>query len=665
MDDVADLVVTPFRDIVEKGRTAVENAGDDKPMLKAAQSLVKEGERALKRIEPLCRKHLDEYGSNFLDALKENDDIANYRSELTDLLWEFDDYIEVDDFEPEKFAELQGLSRKAAPRIYDILMRMKLEVPADHDTRSIMTRLSSPQSRPLSPDAPPIPLLYPFSDVRKDTASPASVPRSTSESVVETRSVNDPSTVEAATAQLRNMMQSQSGPDEGLRGDIPEPKPEPQPAASPVEPPPRPPSANPWDVKTSPAMSEKRFPDDFAFERRAPVAPIESPIEPISPPLSPERARELSSSRPRPLKVATDRSPQQGNGSQLSPTGLETTTYERPYSIFPTPRGRYSSTTSIISSSIPEDVASDRSSAGYYSQLSSKPPPPRTHSLPKSRPDSIETNQSSVFDPSRTDGVSTPMTSEHRSSAISATDSSPTLGSSELSPLSLKAPPVNGYQGVIETQHIIRTPEVDNLPIPVETETPTPEHPPNTFAVDCKLNPQSSFYLHKGFCDGAKEILNGGAGVRKTMKAGFTSAAAVAKCVKCHFELDFNEIDLDVNKADRGNFIKNGIGYRLRFLQKSHLPTRRSDDVMYGCVFCIHQGRTLHSSDATVFTNQKSLFAHLARHPRPLPAVPGFTVIEQADMPDRHRNDYDLHFKSPVGTHPVVERAAAIYTLPT
>jgi hypothetical protein len=72
MDDVVDLVIGPFRDIVDKGREAIENAGDDKTMLKASQSLTKEGERALKKIEPLCRKHLDEYGSNFLDALKEN-----------------------------------------------------------------------------------------------------------------------------------------------------------------------------------------------------------------------------------------------------------------------------------------------------------------------------------------------------------------------------------------------------------------------------------------------------------------------------------------------------------------------------------------------------------------------------------------------------------------
>lgn len=73
MDQVADLVLTPFRDIVEKGKTALENAGSDHAdMAKAATTLVREGERALKRIEPQCQHHLDEFSSNFLDALKEN-----------------------------------------------------------------------------------------------------------------------------------------------------------------------------------------------------------------------------------------------------------------------------------------------------------------------------------------------------------------------------------------------------------------------------------------------------------------------------------------------------------------------------------------------------------------------------------------------------------------
>lgn len=86
---------------------------------------------------------------------------------------------------------------------------------------------------------------------------------------------------------------------------------------------------------------------------------------------------------------------------------------------------------------------------------------------------------------------------------------------------------------------------------------------------------------------------------------------------------------------------------------------------MYGCIFCIFQGKTLHASDATVFISQKALFAHLARHPRPLPAVPGFTVIEQEEVPAVHRNDYDLHFKSPVETHPVLEKTDEICYLPT
>lgn len=116
---------------------------------------------------------------------------------------------------------------------------------------------------------------------------------------------------------------------------------------------------------------------------------------------------------------------------------------------------------------------------------------------------------------------------------------------------------------------------------------------------------------------------------------------------------------------DRGNFIKNGIGYRLRFLQKSHLSTRRSDDIMYGCIFCIHEGRSLHASDATVFVSQKSLFAHLARHPRPLPDVPGLVVIDQAEVPDTLHNNYDLHFKAPTEPHPVMEKFDEIASMPT
>lgn len=73
MEEIDDLIVTPFKEIADKARQAVENAGDDHPdMLKVAKSLLKEAERGLKRIEPLCKKHIEDYGSSFTTALKEN-----------------------------------------------------------------------------------------------------------------------------------------------------------------------------------------------------------------------------------------------------------------------------------------------------------------------------------------------------------------------------------------------------------------------------------------------------------------------------------------------------------------------------------------------------------------------------------------------------------------
>lgn len=116
---------------------------------------------------------------------------------------------------------------------------------------------------------------------------------------------------------------------------------------------------------------------------------------------------------------------------------------------------------------------------------------------------------------------------------------------------------------------------------------------------------------------------------------------------------------------DDGNFTKNNVGYRLRFLQKSHLPAKRVDDVLYGCVFCVHQGHTLDESDATVFFTTKALFSHLARHTRPLPDVPGICVVDQAEVPDHLRNDYDLHFTHPPTAHPAQENGSEVAGHPT
>lgn len=72
MDIVADLVTGPYREIIEKGNTAIENAGDNQEMLSASQRVVKGAERCLKVIEPLCARHLKESEVAFTNALKDN-----------------------------------------------------------------------------------------------------------------------------------------------------------------------------------------------------------------------------------------------------------------------------------------------------------------------------------------------------------------------------------------------------------------------------------------------------------------------------------------------------------------------------------------------------------------------------------------------------------------
>lgn len=82
-EDVQNLVLAPFKGMVEKGTVAVEQGKDGdqttwEQTRKFAQNLIKEGGRALKKLEPLCKKQWEEYGANFVAALKENGKQEHY-----------------------------------------------------------------------------------------------------------------------------------------------------------------------------------------------------------------------------------------------------------------------------------------------------------------------------------------------------------------------------------------------------------------------------------------------------------------------------------------------------------------------------------------------------------------------------------------------------------
>lgn len=73
VDDEVEFLLEPFRDIVSKAKDAAENAGDEQPsMRKAAETLCKEGQRALNRLGPLCNKFASQHGVTFTRAIRSN-----------------------------------------------------------------------------------------------------------------------------------------------------------------------------------------------------------------------------------------------------------------------------------------------------------------------------------------------------------------------------------------------------------------------------------------------------------------------------------------------------------------------------------------------------------------------------------------------------------------
>ncbi|KAI5922586.1 hypothetical protein F4810DRAFT_720975 [Camillea tinctor] len=721
-DEVERLMLAPFREIVEKSNAAIENAGGAEetsaaPMLKAAQSLMKEGDRALKRLEPLCIKNYEEYGSNFVDAIKENDEIAQYRSELEDLLWDFDDFIEPDEFDADKFDELQKASRKAAPKVLDILKRMKLVAPA-------LTTSSSQPSRPVSavPDMVNnrIPHEQMPTSMTTDPLSP------TVEELME----------ELGLPPLSSMMGTVAGPDEGLEGTWEAHHHPPVPrsdvgrsnsnrsggseAAS--EPPPRPPSVDPWQVDRAPRSPGEYPEDEYRWGPRL-AAPDDSPTIPPAQPVSPrvEPANPLPGRTPdddvdgmqkendehdRRMRAASQSqgTPSEGSRSPLQNNRWTSSTQDSSDSARSS--GQVKRTHSgFINFSRSLSHSSDKTfySRSPHDSVTNQPPPSdsssvfgppfaipenaavkgnRHHSPTRKdramkahmlRQHSTESVNSSVFDVVECMNPTSPVTSAsaHRDSLHSTSPSNPYSpngqhpasgypGSPPTHPYSRTTPSMsssvtsrNHSSSTLTVQpgsDVVKTTiGLDEGLIPVYVDSPTSSEPPiPSREADCTIGPFSSFYKMKGFCRGAEEAMRGQLGFKRIKRpVGGFSMAVVAKCTHCLYELDFKSIEQDLNNDSCGTFRTSSIEFRLRVLQKSHLPIRHVEEQLYGCLFCIQQGHTVEESDSTVFFNQRQLFAHMARHPRPLPQVPGLTVIEEPEVPQHLKDNFDLHFPHP------------------
>lgn len=483
------------------------------------------------------------------------DEIADFRTDLNDLLWDFDTFIEVDDFEADEFAKLQALARKAAKAIYEILMRMKLEHPpvpfADFDSAGI-SRATSLAGRSHTAEVPFL--------------TPRETPVPEEEGEQETQSTQQ---IVADTPRLTTMT-AQAGPDLGYdarlpgpaRGQqagsdsnqqVPTPQAEPEPlvpqqrtadSVPPEEIPPEP-RLNPWDPAARPPVPS----DTSVLEgvsRRPRLSSTEDDEQSKASPVTTSNAfGETDGSGParrlgdgvavmmreveleqqswsqgtveiraeeRPERPAHVRNGSSRDDRALLPGSLSPPMPSPPTMIGSTGRGpaSYGAPLGLITTPAPEAAIR----------------PSYRNSQASSGGDSI---QSSLFEVGVRDSlvnpVTDPRTSVHgpveggpvnaRNSYASIPEDQPVMSAGWSSSSRPTASQVMEQPGLIPIEHTDEQPGL--MPV-IGSDSSTGHAPIVMREPHCSITVDSSFYQLKGFCDGAKDIIRGGVGVKKVRK---------------------------------------------------------------------------------------------------------------------------------------------------
>ncbi|KAM3464060.1 hypothetical protein MY5147_005304 [Beauveria neobassiana] len=643
-EEVNVLTLKPFCDVVEEAKTALGNAGENESMRKAAKKLLREGEKAVKLIEPQCTKRHTEYGDSFLNALRENEEIKEPRATLSRLVYGFDEYVEEDEFEADKYTELQAFTREVALKIYEVLISMKLP-SKDHTPQSYLNEFSPPSS-PMPPPSFPIPPTPPRSSVQSATGAPSSpgpgAPRRATQSVY------------YANEELENFRDRQPS---SVIAPEDEPVVSPSQLAPPPQqpPPPRPPSADPWDTTIVGPSDEIGVTTEGEPVPRRPLVPPPLPSRPshsVTSPVSSGQRRLSPTLQRRPIGLSSGQEQRASDTDPYDEAEWRRLTNQH-YGYQPNSPQRSPLHLNTKLEPFQEEDGIDNNAADSGKSVKPTNWTHHTHQV------SLESGSGAPEHGTHRDTFGGLPQRRSRTNSVAESILDPYLNNVRISDYSQETagnsirPPMMPTQSVDDGLIVVESDRRPSGPAPIMSQK------------DSSIGSNSSFYLCKGFCSGAEEVVVGGLGVKKTRRpVGFTGTATVARCTGCVFELSFQDIENDLGKQECGNFRHGGVGYRLRFLQKSHVHTKRPDDTLYGCVFCVRQGRTLDPSDATVFFSVKSLFNHLARHPRPLPEVPGVVVVDQPNVPEQYRNDYDLHFMKPPVPHPALEHEQETAAMP-
>ncbi|KAJ4288767.1 hypothetical protein N0V88_007303 [Collariella sp. IMI 366227] len=110
-----ELLIRPFKDVLAVGTVAAANAthalqdgpgsaGRADRMARAAHAVIREGERALEKMQLVWNDQVGEYGDRFIELMVQQASIEKRRLQLEELLWDFDDFTHPDDFDQSRGA---------------------------------------------------------------------------------------------------------------------------------------------------------------------------------------------------------------------------------------------------------------------------------------------------------------------------------------------------------------------------------------------------------------------------------------------------------------------------------------------------------------------------------------------------------------------------------
>ncbi|OAQ96067.1 hypothetical protein LLEC1_03502 [Akanthomyces lecanii] len=129
VDEVIDILLSPFKEITSKALEAFDSAGNDDGKMRTTAEALFMGSMA--RLSPAPSSQMVE-------------SINAPLMELTDLLWDFDDYCTAETFDEKRYTDLLLACRSAAPKIHNEIVRAHLE---------LLSKLSDSSSLPESPSA--------------------------------------------------------------------------------------------------------------------------------------------------------------------------------------------------------------------------------------------------------------------------------------------------------------------------------------------------------------------------------------------------------------------------------------------------------------------------------------------------------------------------------